>query len=722
MSKRKWRVTRRQFLIGAGGVVGGVFALGVLGAPAARLRLADTLDGGSIPGSIDATPMSWFEISADNRVRLYMPKVEMGQGIHTSLGQIAAEELNIRWEQMEVVQADTAKGPLDSAGTGASNSVSSLYIPLREAAATMRVMLVDSAAKQLGVPASQLVAEEGQVYPEGRKSDALTYGEIVAATDSWEVPEEAPALKSRDAFRYIGKPLQRVDFESKLTGSAIYGLDKRVPNMLYGAAAHAPTIEGKMRRAAVGSAESVAGVVDVVIDGDFVGVVAESRAQAEMGVRSLDIEWDRGKEWQQSDIDAIVTVGEGNGTVVQKIGNVSANLNLGADGVAQVVAAEYRTPMAAHAHLEPQAALVDVREDRVEAWVATQMPALVRDEIAEVLGRDPETVNVMATYLGGGFGRKLNTEAATEAALLSQATGRPVHVGWNRNDEFRAGYLRPPTHHMLRGALRADGTLHAIEHQQASGDVAFPFLPGFLKVVMGADFGAWRGARIVYDAPHVRTTAWRTPLPVRTGWWRGLGLLANTFAVESFMDEMAHAANVDPLEFRLQHLPDDERGNRFRIVLNAAAERAGWGKSLPAGRAMGIATSVDVNTVVAHVAEVSIEDGKIRVHNVTAAMDPGMVINPDGAKAQTEGAIVMGLSSTLLESVTIKDGRIEQSNFNSYPLITMKETPDIDVVLLESGDEPFGVGEPPMGPIAAAVANGIFSLTGQRLRELPLTL
>jgi isoquinoline 1-oxidoreductase beta subunit len=274
----------------------------------------------------------------------------------------------------------------------------------------------------------------------------------------------------------------------------------------------------------------------------------------------------------------------------------------------------------------------------------------------------------------------------------------------------------------LRGKLDDNGRLQAIQHHQASGDVAFPFLPGFLKTVMGADFGAWRGSIIQYDVPNINTTAWRIELPIPTGWWRGLGLLANIFAIESFMDEAAHAAGVDPLQFRLNHLPDTELGERFRAVLQAAADKAGWDTPAPAGRSRGIACCIDVGTVVAEVAEVSVEEGQIRVHKVTAAMDPGMVINPDGAAAQTEGAIIMGMSSVFNEAITVKDGQVVPANFDTYPLLTMDRTPDIDVVLLESGSEPFGIGEPPIGPIAAAIANAVFAATGQRLRELPLKL
>jgi isoquinoline 1-oxidoreductase beta subunit len=274
----------------------------------------------------------------------------------------------------------------------------------------------------------------------------------------------------------------------------------------------------------------------------------------------------------------------------------------------------------------------------------------------------------------------------------------------------------------MRATLNADGKIQAIEHQQASGHVANDFIPGFLSAVLGSDFGAWRGALIPYAAPHVRTVAWHNDLPLRTGWWRGLGLLANIFAIESFIDELAHSAGADPLQFRLDHLPNDERGARFRKVLETVAQNAGWGEPLPEGRARGLACCIDATTVVAQVAEVSVVDAAIRVHRVTAVVDPGLVVNPDGATAQTEGSIVMGLSSTLLEAITVEDGRIVQANFDRYPLLTIKDTPDIAVTLLESGTQPFGMGEPPIGPIAAAVANAVFALTGTRLRRLPLDL
>jgi isoquinoline 1-oxidoreductase beta subunit len=268
--------------------------------------------------------------------------------------------------------------------------------------------------------------------------------------------------------------------------------------------------------------------------------------------------------------------------------------------------------------------------------------------------------------------------------------------------------------------LDSNGYLQALEHQAASGEVAFPFLPGAMATILGADFGSYRGATILYEVPNKQTTAWLARLPVSTGWWRGLGLMPNTFAVESFIDEVANAANLDPLEFRLHHLPNNETGQRMRNDLQIAAEKANWGGSLPAGHAKGLALSYDVGTIMVEIAEVSVENNQIQVHNVTAVADPGLTINPDGVKAQTEGAITMGLSATLLEEVLIKDGVMQASNFNQYPLLRNADAPDIDVVVVNSRTTPSGMGEPPIGPIPAAVANAVYAATGQRLRRLPL--
>ena len=721
--KKRWRVSRRGFLIGLG-VAGAGVALGWrFGLPEVRLRAAKALDNAAPPGSIDAPPTVWLELSPDNRVTLNMPKVEMGQGVHTALAQLAAEELDVPWDNLRVVSASTTLGLEDSFGTGGSSTVSSLYHPLREAAASLREMLKTQAAVRWNVEPHEVVAENGELFNRTDPEQRLSYGELVAGTDadisSWEVPE-AVSLKPKRDFRYIGVSQPRVDFEDKLTGRAVYGYDARLPGTLYGAVARPEVLGAALLAAKPGGALSILGVEQVVIeegnDGLFAGVLATSRRAAYEGVAALDLSWSSPAPVEQANLDALTQV-RGDGTVIQRTGRAGRELT------SEVIRAEYRTPFAAHAHLEPQAALVDVQLDRVNALVSTQSPTLVRNELAKLLGRDKTEIDLTATFLGGGFGRRLNVEVALEAARLSRAAAKPVHVGWNRTEEFRYGYLRPPTHSVLRAKLSADGRIHAAEHQQASGDVAFPFFPALVGAALGADFGAWRGAAIHYGAiAHRRTVAERVKLPVRTGWWRGLGLLANTFAVESFMDELAHAAGRDPFEYRLAHLDTSEQDERFRRVLQAAADAGDWARPAPRGRARGVACSTDVNTVCAQVAEVSVEEGRVRVHKVTAAIDPGLIVNPDGVEAQTQGAIIMGLSSTFLERLTFKDGLPEANNFDRYPILSMRDAPEIEVVLLESGEEPFGVGEPPLGPVAAAVANAVFALTGRRLRELPLKL
>jgi isoquinoline 1-oxidoreductase beta subunit len=465
------------------------------------------------------------------------------------------------------------------------------------------------------------------------------------------------------------------------------------------------------------------GVHKVVIAEGFAGVVADTRAQAQAAVSELELEWELGQPWQQAELEALVTVGNGEAFTVQSVGDLDSALGAAPAGVG-VISAEYRTPFAVHAHLEAQAALADVQADGARVWCSTQGQTGVQSAVAKVLGLDEKAVEVIPTYLGGGFGRKVGDEVATEAARLAQAAGVPVHVGWTRAEDMRYGYFRPPTHHQLAARLSSDGSLLAIEHRQASGDVAFDFLPDFLAVVMGADFGAYRGALIRYSVPNKRTVAHRIRLPVRTGWWRGLGLLANTFAVESFVDEVAHGAGADPLDFRLRHLDaGDPTQARLAAVLNAAAELGGWGTPAPEGRARGIACCLDVDTAVAMVAEVSLDtaSGQIRVHRVSAAMDPGLVVNPDGARAQVEGNIMWGIGSALIEELTFADGQVVAANFDGYPLLRMKEAPAVEVVLLEAGDgRPRGVGEPPIGPVAPAIANAVFALTGKRLRQLPM--
>ena len=446
-------------------------------------------------------------------------------------------------------------------------------------------------------------------------------------------------------------------------------------------------------------------------------MVAASREQAYAALTALDLTWD--------------PASSGSRPRSRKRSRLAARAALSSNRKAQIrgrlrgsaaVEAEYRVPMAYHAHFEPLTAVADVEAGAARIYTSTQAAVSVRGDVAAALGLKPESVVVNQAYLGAGLGHKVETKAAVEAARLAQAAGRPVHLVWSRAEDFRNSFVRPPTHHILRASLTADGRIEALVHEQASGKVALPFLPAIAGAVLGHDFGAWRGARIGYNIPNRQTIAWVADLPFLTGWWRGLGLLPNTFALECFMDEVAAAAGVDPIELRLRHLPEGNIGQRLRAVLLAAADRAGWNSPAPAGRARGVACCADYGTVVANVAEVSVEGGQIRVEKVTATVDPGVIVNPNGVAAQVEGDVIMGLSSALLEEVVVADGVLSPADFGAYRILPMSAAPAIEVVLLQGDDRPHGIGEPPIGPVAPAVANAVYALTGKRLRRLPLRL
>ncbi|MCB0551089.1 MAG: xanthine dehydrogenase family protein molybdopterin-binding subunit [Phaeodactylibacter sp.] len=717
--KPKKKFSRRKFIVrssvGVGVLLGGIY----FSRPAWRRSIASMANSAEpfYMGGTDK-PLLWFEIRADNQVLLHSPKVEMGQGTFTGLAQIAADELEVDFSQIKVVHAATATGNIDGLSTGGSTSISSLWQPLRELAATMREMLKHEAARIMGAEASALSVKEGVVSGNGR---ALTYGEIVKEVKEWEIPE-TPPLKDIKSYKFVGKPLPRVDLHDKVIGAPIFGMDATMPDMLYGAVVRPAYIGARYVSADTSQAEKMPGVVQVVKEADFVGVVARSIVEAENAKNAIQVTWDVEKEWQSEEIEEMIKVGKGEPFVIQKEGGAKRIL----DNEEDVATAEFKSPIGAHAQLEPNGAVAFVEEGKATVMISTQVVKITRKEVAARLGLDEEKVNIIPTYLGGGFGRRLHTPNAIQAAVLSKAVGKPVKCFFNRQEEFQNDTFRPPTHHVLRAKLGSDGLIRAIEHQVSSGDVMFgsPLFPGIAEPILGADAGAWRGGMIQYGKiPNYRAVSWRVKLPFATSWWRSLGLLANTFAIESFMDELAIKAGKDPVQFRLDQIQDDEAGHRLKEVIKAAAAKAGWKDGAHNGRAMGFAASTDANTPCAQVAEVSIEDGQIRVHKVTCAIDPGLAVNPDQVRAQCEGAIIMGLSASMYEKMTVRDGQLTPTLYGPYRMALMKDVPrEIDVVILENAEAPGAVGEPPLGPIGAAVANAVFRLTGQRLREMPLEL
>ncbi|HEY5821812.1 MAG TPA: molybdopterin cofactor-binding domain-containing protein [Propionibacteriaceae bacterium] len=717
---RRWRITRRRLLIGLGSGAG----LLAIGAPIAvtvgRPKMVEYVEETGVgPTEVPLTPSVWFELTG-TAITVFVPKVEMGQGIHTALAQLAAEELEVLPEQLTVRQADSGRGFGEAQFTFGSSSVTGMFTPIRQVAASVREMLRTEAARQLAVAPDQLRATDGTFVVAG-STRTLTYLQVIEAkAGEWVVPAEPPALKEPGEFRRIGSAMPRVDMRDKVMGRAVYGYDARVDGMRFGAVARPPRFGDTLARGTEGRARDQAGVLGVVIDvgAGFAGVVADTRTRAHAALAALDLTWEGGTDAGPGEIDALLE--PDSGAVLRRKGSVQDALGGGI-----LVEAEYRTPLVAHAHLEPLAALARVEpgeNGRIEAWVPTQSPAVEISALQKALG-DERDVLIHPTQLGGSFGRKAGQSAVVEAARLSLAVGVPVHVGWTREEDLQHSYYRPPTRTRLRGSVDPGGGIRGVEQHSAGGDIIWSVagLPEFVRDILGFDPGGLLGQFLPYELGAYRVVNRREQLPIPTGPWRGLGLFANTFALESFVDELANAAQIDPLEFRLRHLPDDEVGIRLRGVLQKAASMASWGQPA-AGRGLGIACSLDIGTAVAQVAEVSVSGDAITVEHVWVAVDAGLIINPAGARLQAQGSVVMGLSSTLRESLGVAAGAVTTANFDTYPLLRMADTPPIDVEFIEGSPEPKGMGEPVIGPVAAAVANAVYALTGRRLRELPLAL
>ncbi|WP_310481281.1 molybdopterin cofactor-binding domain-containing protein [Chamaesiphon sp. VAR_48_metabat_403] len=750
--KLKWRVTRRRFLlIGAGTL--GVLGVGVYGGLKAIIpSLVDGIATEAGGGSGPSKPLLWFGIDPQQGVTLYVPKGEMGQGVQSMMAQLAAEELELEPTQLQIVVANSSQGFDNLYGTYGSSSTTSLYNPLRQAAANLREMLRIEAATQFGVPVSKIVAAKGACFIQNKPDRQLEYSKIVAAKIGEWVEPTAVKLKSRQNFTKIGKNTPRVDVRDKVLGKTQYGMQARVPKMMFGAVARSPQFGATLKSANPGDVALMPGVKKVVIDiaNNFAGVVADTRTRAWNALAKLQLEYVNGSNISQSELDRLVTAKAGEGTVVRVRGDVNEALK-------NPVVAAYRTPLAAHAHLEPLTALVDMGQKTIEAWVSTQDVSLEVAALEQAFGKDRPIV-VHGMQMGGSFGRKGNQTAVVEAARLSQAAGVPVQVTWTRKEEMQNSLYRQPSHAVLRGNVDPKGRIVAIEHTVASGDILTgrldpPIVGQILAAGYQIDLGIFSGLFSPYEIANYRVHTRLINLPIPTGLWRGIGLFPHVFALESFTDELAYSVKVDPIEFRLLNLPTTEQGKRLKAVLEEVRTKSQWTKALLTGTARGVACSFSNNTAVAMVMEVQVGGGSersksppaiqssnpvkdiglpqpysmpaqpIQVTRVVIAIDPGLVVNPNGAALQARGSVVMGLSSTLIEQVTIENGAVTQQNFDDYPILRLSQTPpQIDVHFVASDLDPQGMGEPVIGPVAAAVANAVFALTGQRLRDLPLQL
>ncbi|MEO0322445.1 MAG: molybdopterin cofactor-binding domain-containing protein [Myxococcota bacterium] len=724
----KRKLSRRGFILRSlAGGTGVMLGVGYLGRNSIRREiyaLMDTVEPSYLGDASD--PTMWFEITEDERIRLFSPKVEMGQGSFTSFAQMAADELEVELDRVEVVHAATATGVVDGMSTGGSLSVAGLWMPLRTLAATLRATLVAEAARTAplinsGAAPDSIEAVVNGVVSYAQSGVSKTYGELAAslsARGAWELAE-TPPLKPISDCRFIGKPIPRVDLQAKVFGEPIFGMDASAEGMLHGSIVRSERIGATLVSADTSAAEGMPGVVKVVREDDFVGVVAETRMQAEAAKRAITAEWRTERDWESADIEAMIRVGEGTPMVIQREGDAKGALEGG-----DVVRAEFTSPIGAHAQLEPNGALAHVEERGATVTMSTQVPGVTRDEVAERLGLEPEAVNLVPTYLGGGFGRRLHTPNAIQAAILSRAAGKPVKCFFTRKEEFQHDTFRPPTHHIMQARLASDGRIQAMKHEFSSGDVAYgsAILPDAMNQVLGTDVGAFRGGFIQYGRiPHHEAVSWHVKLPFATSWWRSLGLLANTFAIESFMDELAEKAGQDPVAFRLAHLADDPAGQRLKRVIEAAVDKAGYRDEARAGRAMGFACSTDGGTPAAAVVDLSMVDGQPKVHDVFLAMDPGFAVNPDQVRAQCEGAVCMGISASLYERMEVRGGSLRPVIYGPYRMALLRDAPRrVEVELIDGTGEPGPVGEPPLGPLGAALANAIYRLTGERRRSLPL--
>ncbi|MEM7455771.1 MAG: molybdopterin cofactor-binding domain-containing protein [Planctomycetota bacterium] len=714
--KKKW--SRRKFLVRGGLGTMGVLALGTFlfrnPIRRAMLGMVDTMEPAYFGQGTEVT--LWFEVIETNKVVFHSPKVEMGQGTFTGLAQMIADELDVSIDQIEVKAAETDTGVIDGLSTGGSLSVGGLWQPLRELSATLREMIKNEAASQLGVPVGELNTADGVVSGGGKSK---TYAEVAAEVSQWEVPS-TPELRPTSQYKHVGKPVPRIDLQPKVFGDPIFGMDAEMPDMLHAAVVRPEHVGAKFKSADTSAAESMPGVVKIVQMEDWVGVVAETFPQALAAKRKIKVEWDVPKTWSEDDIRDMLTVGKGNEMITQMQGSA---LSPDDDGIIEM---EFTSPLGAHAQIEPNGAVASVKDGKATVIISTQVIGITRNQVAEALGFSVEDVNVVPTYLGGGFGRRLSTPHAIRAAVMSRETGKPVKYFFTRKEEFQHDTFRPPTHHVMRGKLNNDGLLEGLEHHYASGDVAINSLliPGFANSIIGADIGAMRGGNIQYDkVQNHRSVQWHTTLPFATSWWRSLGLLANTFAIESFVDEIAIKAGADPAEFRLAHLSDDGNAGRIKAVINKAVKESGYVDEVKDGRAMGIAASIDSGSPCAHVVEVSIEDNRIKVHKVTCVLDCGLVVNPDQVAAQCEGCIIMGISGSMHEKMTLRDGKLYPTIYGPYDMALIRHAPDeIDVHFVQGADKPLPVGEPPMGPIAAAIGNAVRRLTGNRITDLPMKL
>ncbi len=726
------RVSRREFLTVGAAVGGGLLLSFSLPAP---LRGVAAGRRGAPPFA----PNAFIRIDPDDRVTLIMHKVEMGQGTYTSMAMLLAEELEVDLGRVRLEHAppdDTryAEPLLGVQETGASTSVRGNWEPLRRAGAAARSLLVAAAARTWQVAPSACHAARGQVIhaPTGR---ALSYGALVETAATLSVPADVP-LKDPRSFTLIGTPVKRLDAPGKVDGSARFGIDVRLPGMKVATLATCPVFGGKLAGVDDTMAKAIAGVRQVVRLDDAVAVVADHMWAAKQGLAALAIRWDEGPNARLGTADIVrqlARAAEQPGVVARKEGDAVKAMAR----AARKIEAVYELPFLAHATLEPVNCTVHVRPDGCDIWVGTQVPTFTQTAAAKLTGLPRDRVRVHNHLLGGGFGRRLEVDFVERAVVIAKQVTGPVKVVWTREEDIQHDMYRPYYYDRIAAGLDERGRpiawTHRVTGSSIMARVTSELFPKTLRVmraagvhqliamVTGLDVDAVEGAaEPPYELPNLRVEYVRQepPAGIGTAFWRGVGPTHNVFVVESFIDELAAAAQQDPVAYRRALL---DRSPRAKAALELAAERAGWGGPLPPGSGRGIALLHAFGSYIAQVADVSVSPhGEVRVTRVVCAVDCGMIVNPDTVRAQMEGGIVFGITGALFGEITIKDGRVEQHNFNDYRMLRINEAPAIEVHLVKSTEAPGGVGEPGTSAVMPAVVNAIFAATGKRIRKLPV--
>lgn len=688
-------------------------------------------------------PNAWIRVFPSGTVVFALDKVEMGQGTLTSHATMVAEELEVDPAALEVVFAGGVGGDYRNPAlgvqlTGGSTSVPTGWNTLRTAAATAREMLKAAAAKEWNVPASEIQARSGTLSHVASKREA-SYGTFAQAASKERVSNVK--LKPASEFKLLGRSVPRLDIRTKIKGTATFGIDVNMPGLLHAYIVRSPTLLGSPKSFDDSAVRTLPGVQGVVRLPNGVAVVATHWYQAKKAASALQVEWEPGPLSQMSSDSLFASMREmakTDGKQAKDVGNAEDALSK----ATTVLEATYETPYLAHATMEPQNCTAFVKPDSCEVWAPTQGPQQAREVAARITGLPHSKITVHQTFLGGGFGRRIAQDYVEEAVRVSQSLGRPVQVIWSREDDTRNDVYRPCAVTSLRAGLAADGTLVAWKAHVVSQSIVATIVPEFLSSmlptwtprflknaggsaasqllkVMVDDTAVEGAATLPYDIPNLRVEFTRYDPGVPVGFWRSVGHSFNVFVSESFTDECAYAAKKDPLAFRRELLA---KKPRLRAVLELAAAKAEWDKPLPEGVFRGIAASESFASFVAHVVEASVVKNVIVVKRVVSAVDCGFVVNPDIVVAQVEGSVVFALSAALKQRITLENGRVVQGNFHDYECLRMMECPRMEVHLVPSAEEPTGIGEPAVPPLAPALAQAVFMATGKRLRSLPLSL